>query len=131
MKRIISLLIAIPFVNKLGNIVGEETTKRLYSTMDTVLKLIKIGIPPLIAGISYLLLGAFFVTVTIHFFRYANFTTIITDNTVIIKSGLISENKKTIRKNKINTLIIKIVLSFQIRAYPFLMMGAGRDFQII
>lgn len=104
---VISLLIAIPFVNKLGNIVGEETTKRLYSTMDTVLKLIKIGIPPLIAGISYLLLGAFFVTVTIHFFRYANFTTIITDNTVIIKSGLISENKKTIRKNKINTLIIK------------------------
>ncbi len=103
----ISLLIAVPYVNKLGKIVGEETTKRLYSTMNTTLRLIKIGIPPLIASISYLLLGTFFIAVIIHFFKYANFTTIITTNNIVVSNGLISENHKTIRKDRINALVIK------------------------
>lgn len=43
-----SLLIAVPFINKVGSIIGKELSKELYSSIDKSEVLIKIGIPQLL-----------------------------------------------------------------------------------
>lgn len=103
---VVSLLIAVPFINKMASIIGEETTKRLYSTVGSVFNFITIGIPPLIASISYIMLGAFFITSVIHLLTFVNFKTQITSEYIITTSGLISENTKIIKKHKISAIII-------------------------
>ncbi len=104
---VVSLLIAVPFINKMASIMGEGTTKVLYSTMGSMLSFITIGIPPLIASVSYIMLGAFFITIVIHFLKFVNFKTQIASEHVLTKSGLISTNTKIIKKNQISAIVIK------------------------
>lgn len=105
-----SLLIAVPFINKVGSIIGKELSKELYSSIDKSEALIKIGIPPVIATLTFFILAFFLVSIFSEFLRYANFKVKNFSNCIIIRRGFISNDEKIIKKKYINAVAIKQTL---------------------
>lgn len=105
-----SFLVTIPFVHKLGSILGQELSEKLYSAVDIRLIFIAIGLSPLIATVIYILISAFLIAFIIQFFRYSNFKAGIADNYIFISHGLINKNGKLIKKSKINAISISQTL---------------------
>ena len=100
------LLIVVPFINHIGKILGTEISQRIYNSLNISLYIIALGIPPLIAGISYLMVALFLLAMFVHLFRYSNFKTVLFEDNIVIKRGLITKTKKIINREKINAFII-------------------------
>lgn len=105
-----SFLIAVPFINKVGSIIGKELSNELYSSIDKSKALTKIGIPPIIATLSFLLFAFFLISIISEFFRYSNFSVKDFSNCILIKRGFISNDEKIIKKKYINAVAIKQTL---------------------
>lgn len=67
------LLVAAPFVQKAGQILGEQASRLLYDTVDFRLYLVSLGLPPVAAGIAWLLFFGWFFALLSQLFRYWRF----------------------------------------------------------
>lgn len=110
----VGLLIAAPFINQLGRVLGEEITDRLYSTVSISMELVALGVPPLAAAIAYLLVAGWAVAMIVQLFRYANFSVIRSGAFLIIRRGLVSTQKRMIRLSKIGALSVRQTLFMRI-----------------
>ena len=102
-----SFILVVPFIYRFSKILGEELTNKIYSTVDIRVNLIALGLPPLVASIAYILLVTFIIAFLIQFFRYSNFETRGNSQNIFIKRGLINNNEKIIKKEKIVGVSIK------------------------
>lgn len=100
-------LVFIPFLNKVGDVLGEEFSQMLLSKVNVSIYLASIGIPPLAATIGGIMLLGWGVSFLVQFFGYFGFKTDIYDDYIEINRGLINTNRNIIPIDKINVLQIK------------------------
>ena len=107
---IANFILVAPIVYRFSKILGEELSKKIYSTFDFRVSLMAFGLPPLIASFAYILLVAFVIAFLIQFFRYFNFESEINEKSLFIKRGFINKDEKIIPKNNIASLSVKQTL---------------------
>lgn len=108
------LLIAAPFINKLGDVLGHEISERLYSTVNLSMQLAAWGIPPLAAAVGYVLVAGWVVALLVQVSRYANFTVGLGNDAVLIKRGLISVGRQVISIPAIGAISIRQTLLMRV-----------------
>ncbi len=101
------LLVFIPFLNRVGKILGDEFSAKLYSTVDISTYIAAIGIPPAAATIAGLMLLCWAISFLSQFFGYFGFKTDFYKDYVEINRGFIEKSRHIIPKEKINVLQIK------------------------
>lgn len=112
---ITSFILAVPAIRRFSKILGEELSKKIYSTVDIRLTLVALGLPPFIASIAYVLLAMFLIAFFIQFFRYFGFKASVVKNNILVEKGLIRTDEKLIKKEKIvlfsvrQTLLMKFL----------------------
>ena len=100
-------LIFVPFINKVGDILGREFSEMLYSSMDVSIYFAAIGIPPVAATLASLALIGWAVSFIFQFFGYFSFETQISDDYIQISRGFINKTIHITPKNKINVLQLR------------------------
>lgn len=123
-------LLLAPFINRIGIVLGEEITDRLYSTMDLSLYLVAIGVPPIAAVVTYLLIFGWLIAMIVQLFRYSNFKVACTEDTLTISRGLLAYHKRIIKKSKINAIAVKQTLFmrlFKLYSAYVQTIGSGKE----
>lgn len=111
-------LIFVPFINKVGDILGREFSEMLYSRMDVSIYFAAIGIPPAAATLASLALIGWAVSFIFQFFGYFSFKTQISDNYIQISRGFINKTMHVTPKDKINVLQLRQnILMIPIKLY--------------
>ncbi len=108
------LLLAAPFINKIGSILGEEFSEKIYSTVDFSAQFIAVGVPPIAAGIAYALAAGWIIALLVQFFRYARFTVSQSGENTIISRGLLLQSERIINLENINAISVKQTLLMRI-----------------
>lgn len=108
------LLIASPFINKMGSILGQEISTRIYSTIDITVNLVYIGVPPVAAAVGYIFFAGWVVSFCVQALRYSNFKLKKFEDGIIISRGLISTSTMIIDIDSINSISIKQTLLMRI-----------------
>lgn len=108
------LLISAPAINRMGKILGEELSEKLYSKVDLSERLVAIGIPPLAAGVTYSFVIFFVVATMVQFSRYTNFKVQSTKDHIVISRGLINVSTRTIQQRSINAVSVNQTLLMRI-----------------
>ncbi len=124
------LLIASPFINKIGSVLGEEISERIYSTIDISMNLVAIGVPPLAATVAFIFLAGWLVSLFLQLLRYSNFKLKKSEGSIIINRGLIGTTKMIIDIESINSISIKQTLMmrcFKLYSAYINAIGSGKD----
>lgn len=124
------LLIASPFINKIGVVLGEEISQRIYSTIDISINLIALGVPPLAATLAYIFLAGWVISLFLQLLRYSNFKLKKFEGGIIINRGLIGTTKMIIDTESINAISIKQTLLmrlFNLYSAYINAIGTGKD----
>lgn len=100
-------LLFVPFINRVGDILGKEFSEMLLSKVNVSIYLASIGIPPLAATIGSIMLIGWVVSFLSQFFRYFGFKTEIYKDYIEINRGLINTDRNIVPIDKINVLQIK------------------------
>ena len=104
------LLIAVPFVSKAGKILSQELSDNFYETINIGIRFLAIGIPPIAAGIAYIMLFGWTIAFLVMLLRYANFKVLKKDDDIVIKRGLINKRHQIMSIGDINAISIKQTL---------------------
>lgn len=91
-NSITGLLIFAPFINRVGTVLGEEFSARLYEGINLGVYLAAIGLPPAAAYIAGILVFGYLVAYAVQVFRYGRFSVSRTGSRLIISRGLLSRN---------------------------------------
>lgn len=108
------LLFLAPFINKLGTLIGEEATERLYSTVDISLQLVAFGVPPIAATLAYILLAGWVISLLLQISRYTGFTVLKFKDNILIKRGLINTYSRILKITDISAISVKQSLLMKI-----------------
>lgn len=95
------LLLLAPFIHRVGTVLGEEISDRLYSTVDLSLQFAALGIPPAAAGLAYLLICGYAALLLVQLFRYGNFTLMLSKDFLLLRRGVVSISERIIRREKV------------------------------
>lgn len=109
-----SLLLSVPFINKMGKILSSEISDRIYSTVNIGIKFLAVGIPPLAAGLAYLILFGWMMGFFVQLVRYYNFKLFKNNDDIIIKRGFINKTEQIINITNINAISVKQTLIMKI-----------------
>ena len=101
------LLLAVPFVNQLGKIIGEDVARRIYDVATVGQMLLAIGMPPLIASVAWILLAGWAVAFLSKLFRHARFKAYRAEGFIVTQSGLISKRRHIARRSAVNGVTIQ------------------------
>ncbi|HHZ06789.1 MAG TPA: PH domain-containing protein [Clostridiales bacterium] len=101
------LLILAPFINKIGKVLGQEYSDRLYSSMDLTSYLMIFGLPPAMAYLAGIFLIGYCISVIIQAFRYSNFTLQKQGDKIFITRGFISTSGFITSIKNISAITIK------------------------
>lgn len=122
------IIIIAPFINKLGKILGQEISDKLYHTVDIGVNIIAKIVPPVFAGLTYILLICFLIAMLFIIFQYSNLRVIRTDDSIIISKGLINSSQKILAIDSINTISIRQTILMKIlRLYSAYINVASSD----
>lgn len=105
-----SLLLVVPLINSVGKIVGEEIKQRIYATVQFSEILVRHGIPPVAALLSYLLVVMFLIAFLAKFFELVNLRVGANRDCIMVRRGLVSTSEKIIRKSQIKAISVKQTL---------------------
>lgn len=123
------LLIFAPFVSKVGKILGEQYSQKLYETVNLSTYLVAIGIPPATAYFAGILVIGFVVAVVVQIFRYGNFKITKRQSYFEIERGIITNTKNLIVTAKINAYEIKqslLMIFFKLHSVYIHTIGSGK-----
>lgn len=101
------LLLAVPFVNQLGKILGEDFAQRIYGVATVGEMLLAVGIPPLFATVAWILLAGWAVAFLSKVFRHARFRAYRAEGFIVTQSGLISKRRHIARRSAVNGVTIQ------------------------
>ena len=104
------LLVLAPLVHRVGTVLGEEISDRLYSTVDIGLQLAALGIPPAAAVLAYLLICGWAFLLLVQLFRYGNFEVELSCDFLLLRRGVITQSERIIRREKICAISIRQTL---------------------
>lgn len=95
------LLVAAPFVQKTGQLLGEQASRLLYDTVDFRLYLVSLGLPPVAAGVAWLLFFGWLFALTAQLFRYWRFTGWRQGEFLASRSGIFHTRRQMARISRI------------------------------
>lgn len=124
------LLLVAPFIKRMGDVLGEEISQRLYSTVDLSLQLAAWGIPPASAALAYLLFAGWAIALLVQLFRYGNFKLYTSKDLLAIRRGLVNFSQRMFRSSRISALTIRQTLLMRLfRLYSGYVhnIGSGKD----
>lgn len=98
------LLLFAPFVKRVGTILGQEFSEKLYEGVNLGVYIASIGLPPVAAYIAGILVFGYFVAYIVQVARYARFSVEKRQNLLLIRRGLISRSLFVTEVEKINAL---------------------------
>ncbi|MDR0738725.1 MAG: PH domain-containing protein [Oscillospiraceae bacterium] len=101
------IIFFLPFLDRLGNLIGNQSRNYFYKTLDLGLGLISLNVKPA----TFVLIRTILVGCSIAFIlsvvKNLKLKSYWTDNEIYISSGLINKNEIVIKKNSVNALIIR------------------------
>lgn len=103
----VGLILAAPFVSRLGKLLGEEISDRLYSTVHLGMRLAAFGIPPAAAFLAGLLASGWVTALFIQLYRYGGFTVSRFEETISIRRGLVSRRRTLVRADRISAVSVR------------------------
>ncbi|MEG0899315.1 MAG: PH domain-containing protein [Oscillospiraceae bacterium] len=124
------IMIITTFISSLGEVLGEELSKRIYGTFRQFSNALAFGIPPAAAALAYLLFIGWFVTFTANVIRYRNLTVTRQGLFLNIKGGLFTISEYTLKPKSISyvdirqTLLTKILRLHSVFIYAI---GYGKS----
>lgn len=128
-NSITGLLIFAPFINRVGTVLGEEFSAKLYEGINLGVYLAAIGLPPVAAYIAGILVFGYIVAYLVQVFRYGRFSVSRTGSRVIINRGLISRNTFITETEHINAVSARqsiLMLLFRLKSVYIHTIGSGK-----
>ncbi len=101
------LLLAAPFVGQLGKIFGEDLSRRIYDAATVGELLLRFGVPPLVASVSWLLFAGWAVAFLSRLFKHARFSAYQSEGFLVTRSGLLSRRHHFARRSAVNGVTIQ------------------------
>lgn len=124
------LLLLAPFIKRLGDVLGEEISSRLYATVDFSLQLAAWGIPPVSAALAYILFSGWAIALLVQVFRYGNFKLYGGGDLLVIRRGLVNSSQRMFRGSRISALSIRqslLMRMFRLYSGYVHNIGSGKD----
>ncbi len=104
------LLIAAPFIQKTGQILGEEASRLLYDTVDFRLQLVSLGLPPVAAGLAWVLFGGWLFALLNQWMRYWRFCGWRQGAFLASRSGVFHSRRRLFRVSRIRAVTARQTL---------------------
>jgi uncharacterized membrane protein YdbT with pleckstrin-like domain len=101
------LLILAPLLYRLSSVAGSVLREYFFKKMDFTYYIIKIGVPPALAGLAALLIAGWVIAYIVQLFRYSFFSLELKEKTIRIRRGLINRSEFVTSTDKINAIQIK------------------------
>lgn len=101
------LLILAPFINRIGTVLGEEYSDKIYEQMDLTEYFVRFGLPPALASIAGLLIASYIISVIIQVMRFGRFKVISQGSKIIIPKGIGIKSRFMTDIEKINAVSVK------------------------
>lgn len=92
------------FINKTGDILGEEFQRRLIDGLEGVASRLTVFIPKTAAILALVLLGGWGIGFIRNFFHYINFTVRREEGTITVRSGWLTKREVSCRVDAVNYL---------------------------
>lgn len=124
------LLFIAPFVSKIGSILGERFQEMFYESFNVQLQLVALGLPPVVATITNILIFGWAVAMLVQFARYANFSAYCRGNYLVTSRGLIDKSIYITKSADIAALSINQTLTmalFKLYSAAIFTVGFGKD----
>ena len=124
------LFVAAPFIDRLGKLLGEEISERLYSTVNIGLELAAWGIPPAAALLATVLAAGWGIALIVQLFRYGGFAVSRSEEAISIERGLISNRRMLVRTDRLSAVSVRQSLLMRfLRLYGAYLhtVGTGKD----
>lgn len=123
------LLIFAPFINRVGTVLGEEFSARLYEGINLGVYLAAIGLPPAAAYVAGIFVFGYLVAYAVQVFRYGRFSVCRTGSRLIINRGLLSRNTFITETEHINAISARqsvLMLLFRLKSVYIHTIGSGK-----
>lgn len=104
------LLLLAPFVNRVGQVLGQEIGERLYATVDLRLQLAALGLPPAAATLAGLLTAGWGIAMLVQLFRYGRFQVSEAEGFLLIRRGVVATSERIFRPGRLSALSIRQTL---------------------
>jgi len=101
------LLIAVPFINQLGSVLGGDVAERIYEAADFSQWLILAGTPPLLAYLAWIFMGGWAVAFFSRLFRHGRFRAYSAGGFIVTESGVISRRRNVARRAAVNGITVQ------------------------
>ena len=124
------LLVAVPFINRLGAVLGEDVAERIYEAAGFGQRLILAGTPPLFASLAWGFIAGWGVAFLSRLFQYGRFWAGSDGDVIVTEAGLISRRRNITRRAAIHAVILRQSLPMvllRIHAVYLQVVGYGKQ----
>lgn len=128
-NSITGLLIFAPFISRVGTVLGEEFSAKLYEGINLGVYLAAIGLPPAAAYIAGIFVFGYLVAYAVQVFRYGRFSVSRTGGRLIINRGLLSRNTFITETEHLGAVSARqsvLMLLFRLKSVYIHTIGSGK-----